>query len=648
MFFTTYFPAAFSRPFCKDHLRVIERLQNCVLHGGLFALAMPRGSGKTTMCERTAIWALLYGHRRFVALVAATQALAEQMLGRIKRELEANDALLAGFRSVCYPIRRLENNARRAVGQLFRGQQTRIEWSTGRLVLPTVPDEACEGVNASGFVVTAAGLTGALRGQAHTLPSGEVIRPELVLLDDVQTRESAMSVAQTAERLAIINGDVLGMAGPGQKIAAVCPCTVIREGDLSDQLLNRELNPQWQGERTRAVYSWPTDEESWDQYLRIRSEGLRTGAGTGEATRFYRERRAAMDAGAVVAWPERHYEDELSAVQHVINLRADLGEAAFAAEYQNEPLQAAAEEVLVPTAAQIAAKVSGLPRGTLPLDAAHLVAFVDVHDSLLFWAATAWAADFTGQVVDYGTWPEQRRWHFTLRKASPTLADVAPGAGREGAVRAGLDRLVAALCEREWPVEGGRVARVERLLVDSGFLPDVVYEACRRSPHAAAILPSRGVGVGASARPFSEYQRKPGERHGPNWLIGHAPSRAARYVRFDANAWKTFLHARLAAAPGDRGGLSLFGRGPEEHRLFAEHLTAETPTRVSAKGRTVDEWRMRPGVADNHWLDCLVGCCVAASTLGAALPAAAASAPARPKLTLAELQKRAKEKQGRR
>jgi hypothetical protein len=33
----------------------------------------------------------------------------------------------------------------------------------------------------------------------------------------------------------------------------------------------------------------------------------------------------------------------------------------------------------------------------------------------------------------------------------------------------------------------------------------------------------------------------------------------------------------------------------------------------------VDEWKIRPEQADNHWLDCLVGCAVAAGTVGCLL-----------------------------
>jgi hypothetical protein len=69
--------------------------------------------------------------------------------------------------------------------------------------------------------------------------------------------------------------------------------------------------------------------------------------------------------------------------------------------------------------------------------------------------------------------------------------------------------------------------------------------------------------------------------------------------------------------------------GPAQHRLLAEHLTSEYRVRTEGRGRTVDEWKLRPERPDNHWLDCLVGCAVAASMDGAVLPGTAAGTHAR-------------------
>ena len=69
----------------------------------------------------------------------------------------------------------------------------------------------------------------------------------------------------------------------------------------------------------------------------------------------------------------------------------------------------------------------------------------------------------------------------------------------------------------------------------------------------------------------------------------------------------------------DKGCLSLFGQEPAEHRLFADHVMAEYRVRTEGRGRKVDEWKLPPSKADNHWFDCLVGCAVAASVIGVSL-----------------------------
>src|SRR5690606_4704432 len=102
---------------------------------------------------------------------------------------------------------------------------------------------------------------------------GRPVRPSLVILDDPQTDESARSLSQCATREAILAGAVLGLAGPTEKIAGVMPCTVIRPGDMADKILDRELHPEWNGQRTKLVYSFPTNEQLWAQYAEVRSDG---------------------------------------------------------------------------------------------------------------------------------------------------------------------------------------------------------------------------------------------------------------------------------------------------------------------------------------------------------------------------------------
>ena len=635
-FCEAYFPETFHLEWSPDHLRVIHKIEEAVLHGGLFAMAMPRGSGKTSLCETACLWAILYGHREFVCLIGSDEKSALEMLESIKMELDSNDLLLDDFPEAVYPIQKLDGIAHRANGQLYQGERTHIGWTAKEVVLPTIPGSA-----ASGAIIRVAGITGRIRGMKYKRPDGRSARPSLVVIDDPQTDESARSPSQCQNREAVLAGAVLGLAGPGQKIAGVMPCTVICRHDMADNILDREKHPEWQGERTKMVYAFPSSEKLWAKYAELRADSLRNDGDGSEATAFYIANRDDMDKGAIVAWPQRFNEDEASAIQHAMNLRFR-DEAAFFAEYQNEPIvEEIGEEMF--TADAVAAKLNGYRPGEIPIGCNHLTMFIDVQQKVLFWMLCGWEDDFTGTIVDYGTWPEQKRAYFTLRDVHSTLGRATPGAGLEGQIFGGLEKLTAERLSRAYRREDGAEMRIDRCLVDAnwGQSTDVIYQFCRQSSLAGILLPSHGKYVGASSVPFSEYKRKRGDRVGLHWRIPNTIGRRqVRHTLIDTNYWKTFVHARLAVAMGDPGCLSLFGRDEKAHRLLADHLTAEYRVKTVARDRTVDEWKLRATRPDNHWLDCLVGCAVAASIQGASLPGVA-DGPARPRqrIKLSQLQR---------
>jgi len=616
-FCDAYFPEIFHLGWSPDHLRVLAQAEQAVLHGGLFALAMPRGSGKTTIAECACLWAILYGHREFVCLIGSDEQHASDMLESMKTELETNDLLLADFPEAVFPIRALDGISHRANGQLYRGERTHIGWTAKEIILPTVP-----GSKASGAVIKVAGITGRIRGMKFKRSDGRAVRPSLVVLDDPQTDESARSPSQCQHREAILAGAVLGLAGPGKKIAGVMPCTVIRPGDMADRILDRDTHPEWNGERTKMVYAFPTATKLWEEYAKRRGDGMRAGHGLADATAFYVAHRAEMDAGARIAWEARFNHDEVSALQHAMDLKLQ-DEVAFWAFYQNAPPPEISEQDEALTADQIMVKVNGHDRGVVPLETSHLTAFIDVQQKALFWVVCAWADDFTGYILDYGTWPDQRRSYFTLRDLRVTMAAATKGAGLEGQIYAGLEAASGHLLGRRWRRDDGAELSIERLLIDAnwGQSTDVVYQFCRQSSNAALITPSHRRFVGAASMPFTEYRRKRGDRVGHHWRIPAVIGRhTVRHLLYDTNHWKSFIHTRLAVPMGDPGCLSLFGQDQERHRLIAEHLTAEYRIRTEGRGRVVDEWRLRPEGFDNHWFDGVVGCAVGASMLGVSLP----------------------------
>jgi hypothetical protein len=642
-----YFPETFYLPWSADHLKVIARIEEAVLRGGQFALAMPRRTGKTAILIRAAIWAILTGRCRFVGLIGPDKGHAKRLLSGIRSELESNDLLLADFPEVCYPVRCIGGIVNRCAGQHCRGKRTQIELTKEYVLLARLPKAVMEAAgvpeaNGTGGIFYVAGLTGQVRGMFLVAPTGETLRPDFILLDDPQTRKSAGSDTMTDERERIIFGDVLYLGGGKKPLSAFMACTVIYAGDLADRFLDRGKRPEWQGERTKMVVRFPENERLWDEYALMRKASFDEGGHGEAATEFYGAHREAMDKGVEVSWPDRFERGELSAVQYAMNLRLK-DEQSFYAECQNEPLALETDALAALEPEAICGKASNRPRGEVPKGAEVLTAFVDVQERLLYYAVCAWRPEFTGHVVDYGTWPDQGRAHFTSAKAGRTLRMAHPGTGLEGSVYAGLDALTEELAGREWKREDGAILRLDLVLIDAnwGAVTDTVHQLCRESGHAAALMPSRGQGIGAANKPISEYDRHKGDRIGHHWWVPSMKGkRLLRHLEVDVNYWKSFVHERLGTAPGDPGCLSLFGEKKKayQHRMFAEHLTAEYRVRTTGRGRTVDEWRLKPGKPDNHWFDCLVGCAAGASFRGVELRKAAQTARPR-KPSFSELQR---------
>lgn len=635
LFCETYFPGLFCLGWSEDHLRVIKLIEQVVLRGGQFAIAMPRGSGKTSLCEIAALWAVVYGHRRYVVLIGAKESHAEAMLDSIKSALEYNDELAADFPAACFPIAMLEGIYQRARGQLFRGKRTLITFTDNKVVLPTIPGSA-----SSGAVLETCGLTGGIRGRKHTTSWGESLRPDLVIVDDPQTRESAHSPSQCDTREALVESDVLGLAGPKTSIAALMPCTVICEDDMADRVLDRTKHPEWRGERCKLVYEFPTRTDLWDEYAELLAAGF-ADADDSSATEFYLANREEMDRGARVAWPDRFPDDRVSAIQAAMDWKI-VKPRSFWSEAQNEPKAVGAGDVEQLDADGICSRTNSLDRGVVPDRGDILTAFIDVQGKCLWWTVMAWSRRFDGWAVNYGAWPEQgRRSYYTLRDIRHTLAKRYPKArGLEGQLYAGLSELADELLGREWPVEGGDgVGKIDRLGVDAnwGDSTDTVYQWCRETKHAALVIPTHGRYVGAKSKPMHETRAK-GDRIGLGWKIpAKRGGRPIRHLTYDTNFWKSFLAGRLLLPQGDAGAVTLFGSKPAEHRMLADHLTSETRVLVKTNDREKEEWTPPPGGRDNHLLDCAVGCAVLASVCGAK-PIEGRGAPRRQKLS--DLQRR--------
>ncbi len=617
----TYHPRAFKLGFSADHEELIEALQHCMLHGGKLAVALPRGTGKTTITTRALGWGILHGIIRYGVFIAATDQKAQKGLLQLRREIENSETLIEDFPEVCYPVRCLNGIANRQAGQTCNNEPTRMEWGALKLVLPSVA-----GSESGGSIIECGGITGSVsRGPQHVVTDGTVLRPDFCMIDDFQTRESARSPMQVQNRLDIIEADIGGMAGPDRPLACVATVTVIAPLDGADRLLNHDEFPHWNGIRKKFLLSFPSEKamKLWEQYAEIRRQSFQTYRDIRMATAFYKKHRKAMDEGAVVSWDKRFSPDahEISAIQHAMEWFISKP-GPFQSELQNAPEENATTSKQWLKAPEIAAKMHHLQRRIVPMGVRSLVSHVDVHDDLLYWTVIAYIPNGTAFIIDYGTYPDQKRRYFMKSQATITMCKVHPKIGLDGAIAKSLEVLITQLLQTEYATEQNGKADISLLGVDSGHNPKVcgrvlaLLQKKREFKNRLTLV--RGFGVGPADTPFAERKPKDGELFGNNWIQKPVPANSAPLLHVDTNFWKTTTNDRFATGIGETGSLTLFHA--KDHQLFSEHMTAEHAEETFGKGRTVFTHKILPG-RDNHWYDNVVSCGMLASVVQCDTPA---------------------------
>ncbi len=574
-FALVYLPHVFNLPMSDGQRADLATMQNCVLTGGRYAFASPRGDGKTSRVEAAILWAALYGHRRCIVIVGADLGAAAEIADSIKLELRTNERLRADFPLPCWAAAASDDTALRAKGWHWNGAALGMVWDKSKIILPTLP-----GADGAGCVLVPRGLTGRLRGMRLKVGK-EAVRPDLYAIDDPQTDESAASPAQVDTREKLILGAIMGSGGPDKTIAAFMPCTVIRHNDLAARFLDRKRRPDWQGRARGLVKKWPTAQEtSWGEYRKLRREDSHAAADA-----FYAENREAMDAGAVMDWPERFTKGrEVSALQHAENLLCDLGEETFASEYQNDPTEKK-PSVYNLTAALVASRVhTGRERFELPTEAKTIIAGTDLNYYALHSVCAGFANDLTAWLPWYGIHDAAGREIVEKNTPEP----VAKRAMFEALVRHGAE-LAALPLQRS-----GEFAAVGLWVIDAGFMPDVV----RRY----VTGPGRTLGFPImAARGFAATKYRPagaGTIGAPREGCHFAESAiAGRFLAWNADLWREVSQRAFLASPNAPGSCSLFEGS--RHRDFAEQVTREKLVeKLFGEFGPVWRWHSTPGRHD--------------------------------------------------
>ncbi|MHC5054090.1 MAG: hypothetical protein ACYTKD_05160 [Planctomycetota bacterium] len=146
-------------------------------------------------------------------------------------------------------------------------------------------------------LVVVRGLDSAIRGLVRAER-----RPDLVLVDDPQTRESAHSVIQTAARIETLRKDTEGLVGPGQSLAILMLLTCIAHGDLAWRYTSDE-EPSYRSMRFKALEKMPDRTDLVEEYVERVRRAQRSGDGTARAAHaWYLLYREKIEEGAVAGW----------------------------------------------------------------------------------------------------------------------------------------------------------------------------------------------------------------------------------------------------------------------------------------------------------------------------------------------------------
>lgn len=287
--------------FMETYLPHYVRGEHSLFHQAIFAKApqiltskkglremfiAPRGSSKSThLSLGFALYCIMLRRTRYLLEVCDVYAQAALLIEAIKAELTTNPRLQNDFPDAC--------------------GQGRV-WREGEIV--TRQNIRVEGL----------GAMQKLRGRRHG-----PYRPDLMFFDDIENDEAVRSPEQRQKLQNWINRAALKVGPPDGSMHVIWVGTVLH---FDAVLVRAAKSPVWNVTEFQAIVSWPDRMDLWEQF-----EEIWQNDGEDAARAFYADRKADMDAGAVVNWPT---------VQPLLWLMLERAGShdAFQTEYQNKPI----------------------------------------------------------------------------------------------------------------------------------------------------------------------------------------------------------------------------------------------------------------------------------------------------------------------
>jgi hypothetical protein len=285
-----YLPEHFGRPPSNMHYWLAEQLDAVyTARGTKINVLGPRGGAKSTIGTLCLpLRAALGRWEPYIWIVSDTKHQASAHLENLKVELLENRRLADDFPDV--------------VG---RGSV----WRANSIVLR------------NGVMIEAFGTGQRIRGRRRRQH-----RPSLIICDDLQNDSHIGSAQQRDHSRTWFHGTLLKAGAARTNVLNLA--TALHREALAMEL---DRTPGWISHIFKSIVRWPDNMSLWEQWEAIYTD-LSKPHYQAAARAFYESHRLAMDAGAIVLWPE---EEDLYTL---MCMRVESGRTAFEREKQNSPV----------------------------------------------------------------------------------------------------------------------------------------------------------------------------------------------------------------------------------------------------------------------------------------------------------------------
>lgn len=297
-----------------DFHRKLSRILDSVSNRNMtarIAWAASRGHAKSAYLSNAfPVHEIVYRKRKMILIISETNAGSKKFIKWVAGQLKYNEKLRADFGTLLYERKTM--NEKDSEDAFLTSSGTKMEATS-------------LGMQIRGF-----------RNGAY--------RPDLILLDDLESRDSNNTAELRQKAKDWLNADLMPAYDP-TRTAIIFMGTIVHH----DSLLNYVLNERRDFIKNRfpAIITAPERADLWAEFERIYKEYEPTDtemeafedAEEGSAApnveaalRFFEANRAEMERGADVLWPQRF------PIQFLILEKLNYGTKAFNTEFMNNPV----------------------------------------------------------------------------------------------------------------------------------------------------------------------------------------------------------------------------------------------------------------------------------------------------------------------